>query len=132
MLGLVAVRRLVVLVVWAHRHAPHPCRHRLVIACHCHLVVAPRCHVWAFICVVWVVGFVVWVVFGIGHLSRLPRRPVATWLWSSCRLVWLVVSSSHGGGEAVGGCGCHRVGAVDVPPSFHIIVIEEEGVDLAG
>ena len=77
--------------------------------------------------VVWAVGFVVWVVCGIGRISRLPRRPVATWLWSSCRLVWLVVSSSRGGGEAVGGCGCRRVGAVDVPPSFHIIVIEKEG-----
>ena len=30
----------------------------------------------------------------------------------SCGLV--VVSSSHGGGVAVGGCGCHRVGVVNV------------------
>ena len=34
----------------------------------------------------------------------------------------VVVSSSRGGGEAVGGCRCRRT--VDVPPSFQIIVIE--------
>ena len=49
MLGLVAVRRLVVLVVWARRRAPHPCRHRLVVARRCRLVVARRCRVWAFV-----------------------------------------------------------------------------------
>ena len=51
MLGLVAVRRLVVLVVWARRRAPYRCRHRLVVARHCRLVVARRCRVLAFVCV---------------------------------------------------------------------------------
>ena len=52
--------RLVVLVVWAHRRAPHPCHHHLVVTCCCCLVVARRCRVWVFVHV----GFGAFVLFG--------------------------------------------------------------------
>ena len=75
-LGLIAVRRLVVLVVWARRCAPHPCRHHLVIVHRCRLVIARRCHVWVFVRV----GFGAFVLCGVSlALGACRGCHVAQW-----------------------------------------------------
>ena len=127
MLGLVVVRRLVILVVWARHRAPHPCRDHLVVA-HC-------CRVWAFIHV----GFGAFVLCG--RWASLCGLSLAL---GTCRGCHVATGRGHHAAWCGWWCrlrvvGVKPLGVVGVVkwalwmcPSFQIIVIEEEGVDLAG